>query len=77
MHIGCVQEDEINSLKQEIVKVNKLREGIQRKLRGVEEQKAEVETKRDSLKQHMASLERGTYKLSEMLAKKFITTLQN
>ena len=36
-----------------------LRDGVQHKLRSVEEQKAEVESKRESLKQQMASLERG------------------
>lgn len=55
-----MQEDDINNLKQEIARINKLREGIQRKLRGVEEQKAEIESKRESLKQQMVSLERGT-----------------
>ena len=43
------------------MRINKLREGIQRKLRGVEEQKADIESKRESLKQQMISLERGMY----------------
>lgn len=49
----------MNGLKQEIIRVNKLREGLQRKLRGVEEQKADAESKRDALKQQMTSVERG------------------
>lgn len=63
IHLGythnTLQEDEINGLKQEINRINKLREGLQRKLRGVEEQKADVESKRDALKQQLTSVERG------------------
>lgn len=61
IHI-TLQEDEINGLKQEINRINKLREGLQRKLRGVEEQKADVESKRDALKQQLTSVERGNVK---------------
>lgn len=59
---NTLQEDEINGLKQEINRINKLREGLQRKLRGVEEQKADVESKRDALKQQLTSVERGNVK---------------
>lgn len=54
-----LREEEVAALKGEIMRVSKLREGAQRKLRLVEEQKAEVESTRDSLKQQIASLERG------------------
>lgn len=49
----------MSGLKAEIARVNKLREGVQRRLRIVEEQKGEVESKRESLKQQIASFERG------------------
>lgn len=53
------KEDDIFRLKQEIGRVNKLCDGIKRKLRTVEEQKAETEAQRDSLKQQILSLEKG------------------
>ena len=49
----------MSGLKQEILRINKIREGVQRKLRVVEEQKADIESKKESLKQQMTSLERG------------------
>ena len=54
-----LKEEEVQRLKQEIARVNKIRDGLNRKLRAVEEQKAEVESSRESLKQQMGSLERG------------------
>lgn len=54
-----LKEDEISGLKAEISRINKLREGLQRKLRVIEEQKQEVESAKESLKQQIASLERG------------------
>ena len=54
-----LKEEEILSLKSEIGRVNKLRDGVQRRLRAVEEHKAEVESNRESLKQQITSLERG------------------
>lgn len=54
-----LKEEEVSALKTEIARINKLREGIQRKLRNVEEQKQEVESSRESLRQHITSLERG------------------
>ena len=50
------------------MKINKLREGLKRKLRGVEEQKAEVESKRESLMQQIASVEKGKKILSYLLS---------
>ncbi len=54
-----LKEDEIGNLKADIARINKLREGLHRKLRTMEEQKQEVETSRESLRQHITSLERG------------------
>lgn len=58
----CVQmkEEEVSNLKQEIARIGKIRENLQRRLRNVEENKAEVERSRDTLKQSITSLERGT-----------------
>ena len=55
------KEEDIGRLKQEIARVNRLRDGLQRKLRGVEEQKAEMEAQRDATKQQIVSLEKGPY----------------
>ena len=54
-----LKEDEIGSLKTDIARINKVREGLNRKLRVLEDQKGEVESSRESLRQHVASLERG------------------
>ena len=54
-----VKEEEVVFLKADIARVNKLREASQRKLRFVEEQKADMESARDSLKQQITSMERG------------------
>lgn len=54
-----IKEDEVAALKADIARVNKLREVAQRKLRSVEDQKADVESTRDSLRQQIASMERG------------------
>ena len=54
-----LKEDEIGNLKGDISRINKLREGLNRKLRQMEDQKSEVESSRESLRQHIASLERG------------------
>lgn len=54
------REDEINSLKQDTVRLTKMREAIQRKLRAVEDQKLEVEQQKETLKSQIAGLEKGT-----------------
>lgn len=59
-----LKEEEISNLKAEIGRINKLREGLHRKLRNMEEQKQELESSRESLRQHIASLERGLSHLS-------------
>jgi len=51
----------VNHLKQETQKLNKLREGIQRKLRDVENHKVEVEQQRETLRSQVMAIERGRY----------------
>ncbi|XP_003384298.1 PREDICTED: cilia- and flagella-associated protein 58-like [Amphimedon queenslandica] len=53
-----MKEESINEFKQEIMKINKIREGLQKKLREIEERKANVEANRDSLMQQIASIEK-------------------
>ena len=53
------KDEEVNALKQEVVRGNKTKDGLQRKLRAVEAEKAEVENKRESLKMQINSLDRG------------------
>lgn len=53
------REDEINGLKQDTVRLTKMREAIQRKLRAVEDQKLEVEQQKETLKSQIAGLEKG------------------
>ena len=55
------KEEEVQRLKQEVVRGNKLRDGLTKRLRSVEEQKADVESNRESLKQQIGSLERGVF----------------
>lgn len=53
------KEEAVQQLKQEVTRGNKLRDGLQRRLRSTEEQKADIESSRESLKQQINSLERG------------------
>lgn len=53
-----VKEDEVNQLKQETQRLNKTRETIQRKLRQVEDNKADLEFQRETLKGQILGLER-------------------
>lgn len=53
------KEDEINGLKQDTVRLTKMREAIQRKLRTIEDQKMEVEQQKETLKGQIAGLEKG------------------
>lgn len=53
------REEDVQRLKQEITRVTKMRDGLQKRLHSVEEQKAEVESNRERLKQQISSLERG------------------
>ncbi|XP_020602734.1 cilia- and flagella-associated protein 58-like isoform X2 [Orbicella faveolata] len=52
------KEDEINGLKQDTVRLTKMREAIQRKLRTIEDQKMEVEQQKETLKGQIAGLEK-------------------
>ena len=56
-----LKDEEVQRLKQEIGRGNKVRDGLQRRLRSMEEQKAEVEASRERLKQQISSLDRGVY----------------
>lgn len=55
-----LKEEEVQRLKQDFLRGSKLRDGLQKKLRSVEEQKAEIENNKEQLKQQIHSLERGT-----------------
>ena len=55
------REDEVARLKQEVVRGNKLKDKLNTKLRAAEEMKAELESKREGLKQQIGSLERGKH----------------
>ena len=46
-------------MKGETARLNKMRETIQRKLRNVEDQKADVEQQKETLKSQIIGLERG------------------
>ncbi|XP_013394677.1 cilia- and flagella-associated protein 58 [Lingula anatina] len=52
------KEDEVNALKAEASRLNKMRETIQRKLRNVEDSKGEVEGQKETLKSQIVGLER-------------------
>ncbi|OCT71229.1 hypothetical protein XELAEV_18034207mg [Xenopus laevis] len=52
------KEEEVNQMRQEISKVSKARETIQRKYRQMEEQKTEVEQQRETLKNQITGFER-------------------
>ena len=54
------KEDEINIMKQDSVRLTKMRETIQRKLRTTEDQKTEVEQQKEILKSQINGLEKGT-----------------
>ena len=56
--------EEVQRLKQEMVRGNKVRDGLQKRLKAAEEQKAELEGTRESLKQQISSLERGETRIT-------------
>lgn len=53
-----IKEEEVTQLKQEISKLTKMREGVQRRLQQMQEQKVEVENQRDTLRNQIIGLER-------------------
>lgn len=61
------KEDEINGLKQDTVRLTKMREAIQRKLRTIEDQKMEVEQQKETLKGQIAGLEKGIRMLIDVI----------
>jgi hypothetical protein len=58
------KEDDVGALKTETQRLNKMRETIQRKLRSVEDQKADTEQQRETLRGQINALERGTFIVS-------------
>uniref|UniRef100_UPI00358EC3C2 cilia- and flagella-associated protein 58 n=1 Tax=Myxine glutinosa TaxID=7769 RepID=UPI00358EC3C2 len=73
------REEVIGQLKQDVSRVSKLREFAQRKLQQAEEQKAEVEQKKEVLHNEIIGLERETELLKKQSEsdKKIIENLQN
>lgn len=55
-----MREEEVNQMRQEISKQTKMREVIQKRLHQMEEQKADVDVQRETLKAQIPGLERGT-----------------
>ena len=53
------KEDEINNMKQDTVRLTKMRETIQRRLRTTEDQKMEVEQQKEILRSQIGGLEKG------------------
>lgn len=53
------KEDEISNMKHDTIRLTKMRETIQRKLRSTEDQKAEVEQQKEILKSQIGGLEKG------------------
>ncbi|XP_018606357.1 cilia- and flagella-associated protein 58 [Scleropages formosus] len=53
-----IKEEEVNQMRQEISKLTKMREATQRKLRHMEDLKAELEKQREILKNQIAGLEK-------------------
>ena len=60
------KEEEVNQLKLETQKLNKLRDGIQRKLRDAENHKLEVEQQRETLRSQVQAMERGLSDLTPL-----------
>lgn len=55
-----MREEEVSQMRQEIAKQTKMREAIQKKFHQMEEQKADVDVQRETLKAQIAGLEKGT-----------------
>ena len=51
--------DEVQRLKQDLVRGMKVKDGLSKKLRSAEEARSELEGQRESLKQQISSLEKG------------------
>lgn len=55
-----MREEEVSQMRQEISKQIKMREAIQKKYHQIEDQKADVDVQKDTLKAQTAGLEKGT-----------------
>lgn len=55
-----MREEEVNQTRQEIAKQIKMREAIQKKFHQVEDQKADVDVQKETLKAQIAGLEKST-----------------
>lgn len=55
-----MREEDLSQMKHEAAKQTRLKETNQRKLRQMEEQKADMETQKEMLKAHISALEKGT-----------------
>ncbi|XP_070700110.1 cilia- and flagella-associated protein 58 [Pempheris klunzingeri] len=53
-----IREEEVNQMRQEIAKQTKMREAIQKKFHQMEDQKADVDVQRETLKAQIAGLEK-------------------
>ncbi|XP_063751732.1 cilia- and flagella-associated protein 58 isoform X2 [Eleginops maclovinus] len=53
-----IREDEVNQMRQEMAKQTKMRETIQKKFHQMEDQKADVEVQRETLRAQIAALEK-------------------
>ncbi|XP_070839620.1 cilia- and flagella-associated protein 58 [Chaetodon trifascialis] len=53
-----MREEEVNQMRQEIAKQTKMREAIQKKFHQIEDQKADVDVQRETLKAQIAGLEK-------------------
>lgn len=54
-----MREEEVSQLRQEVAKQTKMREAIQKKFHQIEDQKADVDVQRETLKAQIAGLEKG------------------
>ena len=57
--ISQQKEDEVGSLKQEVQRLNKMRDSVQRRLRIVEDQKADIDQAKEVLRNQITALEKG------------------
>lgn len=56
---GQMREEEVSQMRQEAAKQTKMREAIQKKFHQIEDQKADVDVQRETLKAQIAGLEKG------------------
>lgn len=54
-----MREEEVSQMRQEVTKQTKVREVIQKKFHQMEEQKADVDVQKETLKAQIAGLEKG------------------